>query len=105
MTEAWILCFALILVRVATFWMIVPVWTSLRPPRLVKLGLVLSLTLFWFAGREGPGEVALIWATDSHNWALLIVMVVRELVLGGLLAMFVGWMVAARSKPTRPSRW
>ncbi|MGI9516410.1 MAG: flagellar biosynthetic protein FliR [Pirellulaceae bacterium] len=86
MTEAWILSFALILVRLATFWTFVPVWTALRPPRMVKLGLMLSLSVFWFTSQGGPGDAVLLWATDSQNWALLIVLVVRELVLGGLLA-------------------
>lgn len=87
MIEAWIISFVLILIRVATFWMFVPIWSSLKPPRMVKLGLIVSLSIFWFTQLHQPVPSAAIWAGGSVHWVFLIVLVARELFLGGVLAM------------------
>ena len=87
MTEAWVISFALILVRVATFWTLIPVWSALKPPKMVKLGLVVSLTVFWFFGLTEPVASARLWATGSLHWAFLVLLVGREILLGGMLAM------------------
>ena len=85
MTEAWVLSFTLVLVRLATFWMINPIWSSLKPPRQVKLGLVLALSVFWFSGLEEPAPLLLQNGSGATQWLVLGLMVLREVVLGGIL--------------------
>ena len=85
MTEEWILSFGLILVRLATFWMFNPVWSTLKPPRLVKLGLVLAFAVFWFSRLEHPVTALTETSSQAGYWSLLILLVAREIALGGIL--------------------
>jgi flagellar biosynthetic protein FliR len=87
MTEAWILSFIVILIRVATFCFFVPVWSTIKPPRLVKLGLVLALTSFWFSALSDPLPSTVAWATGDLHWIFLAALAVREVLLGSLLAL------------------
>ncbi len=85
MTEAWVLTFALVLVRLATFWMINPIWSTLKPPRQVKLGLVLALAVFWFSGVEEPVAMPDHAGNQFSQWLVFGLMVMREVFLGGIL--------------------
>lgn len=85
MTEAWVLTFSLVLVRLATFWMINPIWSTLKPPRQVKLGLVLALAVFWFSGVDEPVLMPTQTNTQLSQWLVLGMMVLREVLLGGVL--------------------
>jgi len=85
MTEAWVLTFSLVLVRLATFWMINPIWSNLKPPRQVKLGLVLALAVFWFSGLDEPVPMPHHTGTQFSQWLVFGLMVLREVFLGGVL--------------------
>ena len=86
MIEAWAISFALILVRIATFWTMVPMWSSLKPPRLVKLGLVVSLSFFWLLLLKQPLAVATTWSQDDLHWFFLVYIAIGEILTGGILA-------------------
>lgn len=87
MTEAWIATFALMLLRLATFWMFLPVWNVQKPPRSVKLGLILALTVFWMGQLQQPASALVIWAEQPDNWLPLLFLAGREVALGGLLSL------------------
>jgi flagellar biosynthesis protein FliR len=87
MIEAWVITFTAILLRLATFWMLVPLWTSVRPPQIVKLGLVFSLAGFWCAGLDAPAPLAAAVAKGQVHWIALAVLAVGEVLTGGLLAL------------------
>lgn len=87
MIDAWVISFGLILVRIATFWMVLPIWSTVQVPRMIKLGLVLSLTWFWVTGLKQPTPSAIVWAAESPHWFYLVMIVARELVFGGLMGL------------------
>lgn len=87
MTEAWIASFALMMLRLATFWMLFPVWNVQKPPRSVKLGLVLAMTAFWMGELQQPSDAILAWSGQPENWIPLVVMACREVAIGGLLGL------------------
>jgi len=87
MTEAWILSFVLTMTRVASFWMMLPIWSAVQVPKMVKLGLIIALTSFWVSGMQQPAPATVAWASGSLHWIYLVVVVVREMVFGGMLGM------------------
>jgi flagellar biosynthetic protein FliR len=85
MIEAWIAAFVLMLVRLATFWLAMPLWSAVQPPRSVKAGLALALAVYWFSQLREPPAALVAWAADSDQWVPLAVMAGREIALGAML--------------------
>ncbi len=83
MIELWILTFALMLIRLATFCLTFPIWNSHRPPNTVKIGLVFALTIFWFFGQ--PVSEATTTLARSIDWYVFGAAVIREILIGGVL--------------------
>lgn len=85
--EASVVTFILILIRVATFWFALPIFGQVNPPRTVKVGLAFALTLFWFASIEEYPEGIQTALENNFNLMSLIILAIREVVIGVLLGM------------------
>jgi flagellar biosynthetic protein FliR len=76
-------CFSLYLTRVGAFVAVMPQWGGVAVPKLVKIGLTLALTCFWF----GTGLQVAAWArhTDQISWVAFGVAMAQEAALGALM--------------------
>jgi flagellar biosynthetic protein FliR len=87
--ENWLLAFLLVLVRVSAFVVTLPFFGGQFVPHLVKAGLVLSLTFFWFLDpATGPSQ-AMLSNVHAH-WLGYAMGVGREVVLGWVLGSVFG---------------
>ncbi len=86
MTELWIITFALFLVRLATFWFVIPIWGGRKAPNTVKIGLVLALTMFWGQALDQVPQQIVTDFAGGANWGIFAVAVAREALIGGTLA-------------------
>lgn len=89
-----VLTFSLLLARVATFVAVVPL-IGKQTPRLVKAGLALSLSVFWFTSLYG-GVTDQEWAKGAiqSGWLGYGIVLIREMVLGALLGYAFGLFLA-----------
>ncbi len=80
-----VIAFTMLLARVATFVAVLPVFGG-QVPRTVKLGLILSLTLFWFGALNGV-VVDRAWLNRDTpvSWLGFGLVLGREIILGALL--------------------
>lgn len=87
--ETWFVTFALILVRVSAFVATIPYLGGRFVPRLVKVGLALALSGFWFisAGASAANEAV---ALNHSPWLVLAMAVGREAIVGAVLGFAFG---------------
>lgn len=105
MVPLW-LSLALVLVRVATLVTVLPVFGGQSVPRLVKVGLAVSLTVFWVepALVSAPLEAGVASVAET-SWLLYGVAAAREAVLGALLGYSFGlFLVPARIAGEYPTQ-
>jgi flagellar biosynthesis protein FliR len=79
-------CFSLYLARVGAFVAVLPQWGGVSLPKLVKVGLTLALTCFWFG--SGIGRIpASAWVghTGHISWVAFGVATAQESILGALM--------------------
>jgi flagellar biosynthetic protein FliR len=79
--------FVLVLGRVGTGVMMLPLFGGSNMPRLVRLGLALALTVFWISAVVVPTDAELLNRLEAGAWPLLALALAREAVLGGLLGL------------------
>jgi flagellar biosynthetic protein FliR len=72
--------FALTMARVATFIYVLPLVGGTNVPRLVKIGLALALSIFFFID---PGNTHVV--TGASSWFKFGLVMAREMILGGIL--------------------
>ncbi len=85
MLETYALSFALILARVSAFIGFFPLFGRQQVPSLVKAGLATALTLFWFGATPTSAD-----SMSSTNALLIVLLMVKEVAIGIILAMLVG---------------
>lgn len=85
--EQQILAFVLILARVSAFIGFLPIFAQKQLPRMVKAGLAVSLTAFWF-GSLPPDSFAI----EQINAVTSVLLIAKEVGIGFLLAMMLGFM-------------
>jgi flagellar biosynthesis protein FliR len=83
--------FCLVFARVATFVAVMPLFSMMNMPRLVKTGLVLVLTLVWYLPVAEAMPATLLWrGSESLAWLSHFVALGREVLLGGILGYGLG---------------
>ncbi len=82
--ETWFITWALILARVAAFVAVIPYLGGRSVPKLAKLGLALSLSLFWFVS-SGAAQGQNVVTLKEIGWLSLVLAVARETLIGGVL--------------------
>ena len=89
-----VIALSMLLARVGTFVAIMPIFAG-QVPRLVKAGLALSLTLFWFGALNGV-VADRAWLTQSTqvSWLAFGLVLGREVLLGALLGYAFGLFLA-----------
>lgn len=90
MTDAAVLAFALILVRIATFVALLPLFGGRNLPHTVKIGLSTALAGFWFSMHGEAAAAALADPAGDIPWLRLAILCGREALLGGALAFALG---------------
>ncbi len=91
--EVWLLAFTLILVRVTTFVSVFPLFGGKSLPRLIKIGLSISLSLFWLSTYPLSSLAALAFTHSNIHWLAFGLAVVRELIMGAMLGFAFGLLV------------
>ena len=92
MIERAVLGFLLTLIRVAGFVSSFPAFSGRRVPRTVKMGFVLSLTAIWATKPDTVIET-LVLPGGAADWALLLLLVVREALFGIGLGFAFGFLI------------
>ena len=88
MIELWVISFSLILTRVGTFVMTMPLFGGKDVPRMVKVGLASALAVFYFGQHQGPtGQAA---EALSTGWLPLGIALGGEGILGAMLGFAMG---------------
>lgn len=82
--ETWFITWALILARVAAFVAVIPYLGGRSVPKLVKAGLALSLSVFWFVN-SGMAQAQQIVSLQQIGWLSLLLAVARETLVGAAL--------------------
>lgn len=77
------LFFVLILTRVAAFVAAMPLFSAAGVPRLVRAGLALSLSVFWFGELVPPDDLG----EHEVSWLLFGLAIGREALLGSVVAL------------------
>lgn len=85
-----VLSFGLILVRVATFVAVLPIFSGRNLPITVKVGLSVVLSAFWWSCGAPSDYIAPILGTGWAGSAAWCIAAVREVLLGGALAFAMG---------------
>jgi len=85
--EQQIFTFVLILSRVSSFIAFFPLFGQKQLPTLVKSGLAMGLTVFWFGSL--PPEA---FVTDDVNVVTSVLLICKEIGIGFLLAVVLGFM-------------
>jgi flagellar biosynthetic protein FliR len=86
----WALCFALVLARVGTFIGVLPLLGGSSLPRLVKTGLALVLTVFWFTSIYPSLPEEELFARTEAPWLFVGMTLGKEMLLGLLLGFAFG---------------
>ncbi len=79
-----VLFFSLVLARVGALVAVMPLFAGQGTPRLVRVGLALGLSIFWFGQIALTAEAAHIHASGQLGWGLLGLTLLREAVLGAV---------------------
>ena len=79
--------FILILARVSAFVGFLPIFAQRQLPHLVKAGLAMSLTVFWFGAL--PQE---LFYVNQIDIVVSVLFLAKEITIGFLLAMLLGFM-------------
>lgn len=89
-----VLLFSLLVARVGTFVAVLPLFGQ-QVPRMVKAGLTLSLSIFWFSSLYG-GVTEGEWTAHivRYGWLGYGIVLTREIVLGALLGYAFGLFLA-----------
>lgn len=74
---------ALVLVRIGAFVTFLPLFGGQAVPRLVKIGMVLSLSVFWVPEVAAQGLQR--WMFAPPGWAIFVLIVGKEALLGAVL--------------------
>ena len=85
--EQQILAFLLILARVSAFIGFLPIFAQRQLPQMVKAGLAVALTVFWF-GSLPPDSFAI----EQINAVTSVLLIAKEVGIGYLLATMLGFM-------------
>jgi len=88
--EANLFSFLLIMARVGAFVVALPLLGAAASPRLVKAGLVLSLTVFWFVTLGGSLSEQLQRVPEATRWLAFSVAIGREVALGAIMGFALG---------------
>jgi flagellar biosynthetic protein FliR len=80
------LLFALVLARVGAFVAVMPLFAGQGTPRLVRAGLALALSVFWFGQLGPPAELAQLHAGPTP-WLLFLLVMGREALLGAVVGL------------------
>ncbi len=88
--EGLVLCYALVLSRIGAFIAVLPVLGGSAVPRLVKTGLALALTTFYFLHWEGTLHPSSLTETSHVSWLFFGLVLAREALLGALLGFAMG---------------
>jgi flagellar biosynthetic protein FliR len=83
--EAWLVSFSLILARVATFVVALPLLGSRLVPRSIKVGLTVSLTSMWFFSHGNAPVQSSLFPDEGIHWMAYGVALARESLLGAIL--------------------
>ncbi len=92
MIELWVFTFSLILVRVATFVAVLPIFGRGTIPRTVLIGLSLSLTTLWFFNMDKPPE-HLMQHQGSVSMVGFCFATMAEVITGTALALAFGILI------------
>jgi flagellar biosynthetic protein FliR len=85
--ESAVLYFSLILARCAAFAAVMPLFSGQGTPRLVRVGLAVSLSVFFFGHLGVPADIARIQAAGTMSWLLFGLTLGREAVLGAVVGL------------------
>ncbi len=85
--EQQVFSFILILTRVAAFLGFLPLFARKQLPAMVKAGLAMALTLFWFGSLPASA-----FFTDEINVVTAVLLIVKETGIGFLLSAMLGFM-------------
>ncbi len=87
MIEAGVLFFALVLARVGAFVAVMPLFSGRGTPLLVRVGLSLSLSVFWLTTLVPPPELARLRSVGELPWLLFGLALGREAILGAMVGL------------------
>ena len=87
MIELWVLTFALILARVATFVALLPLFGQV--PRLVKLGLACALACLWFGSVDATPAREVLHSAPGVSWLAFGVALGRNRMLSDVLSVYI----------------
>ncbi|MEK6257829.1 MAG: flagellar biosynthetic protein FliR [Planctomycetota bacterium] len=87
--ETWLMTFGLILARVSAFVATIPYLGGRFVPRLVKAGVALSLTCFWFV-ESGTTSINVVMAMSQQPWLAFGLAIGREVIVGCALGFIFG---------------
>ncbi len=117
--EIWLMSFGLILARVSAFVATIPYLGGRFVPKLVKSGMALALTCFWFA-ESGVTSIATVVSMNQEPWLAFTLAIAREVAIGcalgyvfglflvpfriagGYISQEMGMTLGSISDPTRP---
>ncbi len=84
--ETLILFFALVLARVGAFVAVMPLFAGQGTPKMVRAGLALALSVFWFGHLGPPADLARFHAAPLP-WLLFLLALGREALLGAVVGL------------------
>ena len=97
MIESWVISFSLILARTATFVAMLPIFGGRFVPRMVKLGLAVSLAVLWVGSPDISEAAASLGSSSRAEWLPYGLALGREIVLGAVLGqVFAVFLLPAR---------
>lgn len=88
--EGLTITFGFVLARVGMFVAVLPILSGARVPRLLKAGIALVLTAFFYFSVEGSVSPDLIVRAAQMPWFQVGLVLAREAILGGLLGFAMG---------------
>jgi flagellar biosynthetic protein FliR len=87
----------LVVARVGTAVAVMPLFGDRTTPRMIKAGVALALSLFWFSSLDTLPEPSVLEALGGASWATYALVVGREALLGAVLGFAFGlFLVPAR---------
>lgn len=91
--EVSVLVFILILVRVTTFFSVLPFFGRRMIPGLILIGLSLSITWMWFSGMDQLPEYMVKNQESYLSWFGFAIAAIGEFLIGAMLGLVVGLFV------------
>lgn len=87
--QTWLMTFVLILARVSAFVITVPFFGGKHIPGLIKAGMGLALTCFWFSQSQTT-SLANVMQMNNQPWLGFALAVAREVIIGSALGYVLG---------------